>query len=123
MSKPRKGLVVLAGVSSILFAVIMLAMAGLMFALESPVGLCILFGSFSILPILIAVACFAPRMRSVALRILGGIACLVCCLVLIQSIVARVNGEPTEVRRLGFVGVAMVGSGIMAWKGKWPGAE
>lgn len=123
MSQPSKTLVVLAGSASLFVAFVMLAMSGLMYALETPLETCLIFGLLSIIPLLVTVACFAPRYRSIALRILGACAFVACCGTLIQNVISRINGEPTHGGRLGPLIVATIGTGIMAWKGKWPGAD
>jgi hypothetical protein len=55
--------------------------------------------------------------------VLGTFAFVACCGTLIQNVQARINGEPTHGGRLGLLIVATIGTGMMAWKGKWPGAD
>ena len=123
MSKPSKSIVILAGVSSIFFSIVMIAMTLIMYALETPVETCLLFGLLTMVPLLVATACFAPKYRWFTLRILGALGFLACSGTLIQNVLARLNGEETSGGRLGLLIVALVGTAVMAWKGKWPESD
>lgn len=93
-----------------------------MYLIEMPVANCLLFGSFAFFPILIAVACFVPSKRSIALRIIGGIVSLGAAAGLIMSfVVTPPNNNGSRGR--GKLAVVAIAGAAMAIKGKWPGAD
>ncbi len=118
MKSSRNTMRILGGISAVVIAVIMLAMAGLMAALEQGrQGL--LFAVISVFPILVAIACLSPSARNFALRLVGAITCVSVTGTLIMTFVAP--PEDVTFGRRGLLVALAVASGAMAIKGRWPG--
>lgn len=123
MKQPSKAVVIITGVLALLTVIIIVLMAGLMYALDTPLTTSILIGSSSIVPLLVVIACFLPRQRTLALRILGSMVCLVCIGTLYQTVFGDAPDNGPKGRRIGTLATIIVASGLMAWRGRWPGAD
>lgn len=123
MAQLRKPFVIAIGVFSLLSVIIMILMAGIMYALETPLTTCMLIASLSAVPLLVAVACFMPKRRTIALRILGFLICLSFCFNLFLTLFGEVEENRPRGGRIGMQITIIIGSGIMALKGRWPEKE
>jgi hypothetical protein len=123
MNSSRKFLLIFAGVLSLACAAIMIGFSALMYALETPLGLCLGIGSTSLFPLLIAVACLMPRRRTLAIRCIGAVVCVTFVGILIASFVAPNQGPSQRAPRRGALLTIALAAGAMALKGKWPGSE
>lgn len=110
------------GVLSLLTAVVLLGFGVFMLVLQTPLTMCVFIASTSLFPLIVAVACLMPRYRSLAIRVIGAIVCLVC----IGMFASYYFGDgPQEIgtsRRGRSLLIALgVGGAAMAVKGRWPG--
>lgn len=109
----------LVGVLCLLTAFVLLAFSGLMFALETPLPVCLGIGMGSLFPLALAVACFLPRYRNLAIRFVGGIICVAGLGSIIASF-ADNDFRATFKQRAVMLTIAVAGA-VMAARGKWPG--
>jgi hypothetical protein len=69
-----------------------------MLFLQTPPLLCIVIGSTSLFPAMIAVACLLPSKRTIALRLIGAVVCIACVGTLIMSFVTPPGNEQQKQR-------------------------
>ncbi len=111
----------LVGVLCLFTAIVLLGFSGLMYALETPLNICVAIGATSLFPFVLAVACLSPRYRSMAIRCVGGVICLVGVGAFIASLVDTSDEFNPTFRRRGLMLVVSIAGAIMAVRGKWPG--
>ncbi len=122
LNTSRRVLPLIAGWLCLVFAVVLLAFSAFMLLLQTPPLTCLVIGSTSMFPAMVAVACLLPSKRTIALRFIGAVVCIACIGTFIMSIVAPSKNEPRRTQR-GMLIVAAIAGGAMAIKGKWPGGE
>jgi hypothetical protein len=122
LNTSRSILPLIAGWLCLVFAVVLLAFSALMLFLQTPPLTCIVIGSTSLFPAMMAVACLLPSKRTIALRLIGAVVCFACVGTLIMSFVTPPGNGQGRPRREILVVIAIAG-GAMAIKGKWPGSE
>ena len=122
LNTSRSTLPLIAGWLCLVFAVVLFAFSALMLFLQTPPLLCIVIGSTSLFPAMIAVACLLPSKRTIALRLIGAVVCIACVGTLIMSFVTPPGNEQGRPRR-GMLVVIAIAGGAMAIKGKWPGGD
>lgn len=112
----------LLGIACILFSLMMLGMSGIMMLLkEEENDTTILAASLavaSILPMLIAVACFAPSLRTMVLKFCGVLTAVGCAAILVNAVINQ-DGQ-LKLRMVLAVLAGMIFGIFLAWKGKWP---
>ncbi len=122
LNTSRSILPLIAGWLCLVFAVVLFAFSALMLLLQTPPLTCIVIGSTSLFPAMIAIACLLPSKRTIALRLIGAVVCVACVGTLIMSFVTPPGNGQGRPRR-GILVVMAIAGGAMAIKGKWPGSE
>lgn len=122
LNTSRSILPLIAGWLCLVFAAVLLAFSVLMLLLQTPPLTCIVIGSTSLFPAMVAVACLLPSKRTIALRLIGAVVCIACVSTLVMSFVTPPGNGQGRPRR-GMLAVIAIAGGAMAVKGKWPGSD
>lgn len=121
--KKRKNLKpLLLGISSILFSLLLLGMSGIMVLIKEEQNdttlVAVLLAVTSILPMMVAAACFVSSLRTIVLKAFGVLTAIGCAAILVN---AAINYEDGVKIRMVLAILAGVIFGIfLAVKGKWP---
>ena len=122
MNKSKSYKPLLLGIVSILFSLMMLGMSGIMMLLKEEKNdttlLAVLLAVASILPLLIAVACFAPSLRTAVLKFCGALTAVGCAAMLVNAVFN--NDGQIKIKMVLAVLAGMIFGIFLAWKGKWP---
>lgn len=121
MHQTRRNLIIVAGWCTAAVAAALISLALVLLFLGGGLRQTTMLAVIAVFPTLVSVACLIPNRRTLALRVIGGVTCLVTLAILVTQLVAP-DAEIGSKGR-GVLVAICAASGLMATSGRWPSAE